>query len=86
MLKEELPNTTLVINSVLPVSIKKTNSDAAFSYQVEFNNALRDLANSYGITFLENSPFLSGKDKPYSSDGVHPKSFYYFLWAKHMIS
>ena len=86
MLKEELPNTTLVINSVLPVSIKKTNSDAAFSYQVEFNNALRDLANSYGITFLENSPFLSGKDKPYSSDGVHPKSFYYFLWAKHMTS
>ena len=86
MLKEELPNTTLVINSVLPVSIKKTNSDAAFSYQAEFNNALRDLANSYGITFLENSPFLSGKDKPYSSDGVHPKSFYYFLWAKHMTS
>lgn len=86
MLKEELPNTTLVINSVLPVSIKKTNSDAAFSYQAEFNNALRDLANSYGITFLENSPFLSGKDKPYSSDGVHPKSFYYSLWAKHMTS
>ena len=70
----------------LPVSIKKTNSDAAFSYQAEFNNALRDLANSYGITFLENSPFLSGKDKPYSSDGVHPKSFYYSLWAKHMTS
>lgn len=86
MLKEELPNTTLVINSVLPVSIKKTNSDVAFSYQAEFNNALRELANSYGITFLENSPFLSGKDKPYSSDGVHPKSFYYFLWAKHMTS
>lgn len=86
MLRRELPNTTLVINSILPVSIKKTNSDVSFSYQSEFNNALRELANSYGIVFLENSPYLSGKDKPYSSDGVHPKSFYYSLWAKHMTS
>lgn len=86
MLKEELPNTTIVINSILPVSIKKTENDSSFSYQIEFNNALKDLAASYGITFLENSPYLSGKDKPYSSDGVHPKSFYYELWAKHMTS
>lgn len=86
MLKEELPNTTIVINSILPVSIKKTENDFSFSYQIEFNNALKDLAASYGITFLENSPYLSGKDKPYSSDGVHPKSFYYELWAKHMTS
>lgn len=86
MLKEELPNTTLIINSILPVSTKKTNSDSSFSYQIEFNTALKELANSYGITFLENSPFLSNKDKPYSSDGVHPKSFYYSLWAKHMTS
>ena len=86
MLRRELPSTTLVINSILPASIKKTNSDASFSYQSEFNNALRELANSYGIVFLENSPYLSRKDKPYSSDGVHPKSFYYSLWAKHMTS
>lgn len=86
MLKEELPNTTIIINSILPASNKKTESDSSFSYQIEFNNALKDLANFYGITFLENSPFLSEKEKPFSSDGVHPKSFYYELWAKHMTS
>lgn len=86
MLKSELPGVTIIINSILPASTKKTNNDQAFAYQEEFNNALKELANSLGIPFLENSPYLLNKEKPYSSDGVHPKSFYFTLWAKHMTS
>lgn len=86
MLKSELPGVTIIINSILPASAKKTSNEPAFAYQEEFNNALKELANNLDIPFLENSPYLLNKEKPYSSDGVHPKSFYYSLWAKHMTS
>ncbi len=85
-LKEKLPNTTIVINSILPVSKKAVNKSSAFSYQELFNNELKKLANELNITFLENSVYLNEKEKPYSSDGIHPKAFYYTLWAKHMVS
>lgn len=86
MLKSELHGVTIIINSILPASNKKTSNEPAFAYQEEFNNALKELANNLDITFLENSPYLLNKEKPYSSDGVHPKNFYFTLWAKHMTS
>lgn len=85
-LKETLPNTTIVINSILPVSHKAVNKSSAFSYQELFNNELKNLANELNVPFLENSVYLNEKEKPYSSDGIHPKAFYFILWGKHMVS
>ncbi len=85
-LKEALPNTIIIINSILPASQKAVNKSSAFSYQELFNNELKNLANELNVPFLENSVYLNEREKPYSSDGIHPKAFYFTLWGKHMVS
>lgn len=79
-----LPNTTIIINSVLPASAKAQQKDPAFQYQELFNTHLKELADSLNIDFLENSSFLLEKENPYSSDGVHPKAFFFQKWGKNM--
>lgn len=83
-IKSVLPNTQIIINSILPVSEEAIKRNNAFSYQELFNTRLKELADSEGIPFLENSVYLEYNANPFSTDGVHPKGFYYPLWAKNM--
>lgn len=83
-LEKTLPNTKIIINSILPVSEKAVSKTPAYSYQELFNTKLKELAEELGIPFLENSVYLKEKENPFSQDGVHPKGFYYSLWAKNM--
>lgn len=83
-IRSVLPNTQIIINSILPVSEAAIERNNAFSYQELFNTRLKELADSEGIPFLENSVYLEYNANPFSTDGVHPKGFYYPLWAKNM--
>lgn len=85
-IKNTLPNTKIIINSILPVSEEALRKNNAYSYQELFNNELKKLAEEENISFLENSSFLYERENPFSTDGVHPKGFYYSLWAKNMAS
>lgn len=83
-IRSVLPDTQIIINSILPVSDEAIKRNNAFSYQELFNTRLKQLADSEGIPFLENSVYLEYNANPFSTDGVHPKGFYYPLWAKNM--
>ena len=83
-IKNALPNTKIIINSVLPTSSNAILNDNCFSYQSLFNEELKKLAIDQNVEFLENSYFLN--DESFSSDGIHPKSYFFFLWARHMAS
>ena len=77
-----LPDTKIIINSVLPTSSKTSSDTPAFSYQPQFNKALKELASELKIDFLENSGYLN--DNEYSPDGIHPKRKFFYEWAEHM--
>lgn len=83
-LNEKLPNTKIVINSILPVSEKALQKNSALGYQELFNTELKKLADERNIPYIDMSLHLFDKEKPFESDGVHPKGFYYPLWAKQM--
>ena len=83
-IKNALPNTKIIINSVLPTSSNAIANDNCFSYHGLFNEELKKLAIDQNVEFLENSYFLN--DESFSSDGIHPKSYFFFLWARHMAS
>lgn len=85
-LQSKLPNTKIIINSVLPVGEKAIEKDASFTHQEEFNTALKALAKEMNLDFIENGFIVYTKENPFSSDGVHPKSFFFFAWGKHMAS
>ena len=85
-IRKELPSTKIINNSVLPVAEKAIEKDKAFTYQKEFNEALKKLAKELNIDFIENESLIYANEKPFSSDGIHPRSFFFYLWGRHMAS
>lgn len=85
-IKEQFPNTTIGINEILPVSDNALSKNPAYGYRDEFNTRLKEFCKENGVIFIENSFLLDeAKDgKKFESDGVHPKPFYYKLWANNM--
>lgn len=82
-----LPNTKICVNSILPVSDDAANNNVAYTYEKEFNTRLKELCSSLGVTYIDNRELLKQNNggKMFESDGVHPKPFYYKLWASNMI-
>ena len=85
-IQSELPNTKIIVNSVLPVSDYATANDPSFTYQPMYNDALKNLAKELGIQFLENGVYLADRVNSFSPDGVHPKVPFFQNWGKHMAS
>ena len=85
-IQSELPNTKIIVNSVLPVSDYATANDPSFTYQPMYNDALKNLAKELGIQFLENGVYLADRVNSFSADGVHPKVPFFQNWGKHMAS
>lgn len=81
-----LPDTKIIVNSVLPVSDYATANDPSFTYQPMYNDALKNLAKELGIQFLENGVYLADRVNSFSADGVHPKVPFFQNWGKHMAS
>lgn len=85
-IQSELPNTKIIVNSVLPVSDYAVANDPSFTYQPMYNDALKNLAKELGIQFLENGVYLADRVNSFSADGVHPKVPFFQSWGKHMAS
>ena len=60
---------------------------SAYILEKEFNTRLKELCSSLGVTYIDNRELLKQNNggKMFESDGVHPKPFYYKLWASNMI-
>lgn len=85
LIKEKLPDTVIIINSVIKVTDNATVKKPGLKYYTEFNNALMNMAKEMDIDFLENNRFLTS-DSDFGGDGVHPKRFYFYLWGRQMAS
>lgn len=82
---EKLPEVLIIVNSVIPVTKKAYTNKPGLKYYNEFNDALKEMAKSMDLDFLENSRFLTGDDS-YGADGIHPKRYYFYMWGKQMAS
>ncbi len=82
---EKLPNVVIIVNSVIPVTQKAYTNKPGLKYYNEFNEALKEMAKSMDLDFLENSRFLTGDDS-YGADGIHPKRYYFYMWGRQMAS
>ena len=53
-------------------------------YYPEFNQALEDLCQQMGCTFIDNTFLVDGRDDMYEPDGEHVIADYYPLWLTYM--
>ena len=71
-LRKKLPDTTLYVNSIFPVSAAKQ----------EEKPALQKMCDENQIAFLDNTSLVS--DTYYEEDGIHFKADFYPIWLKRM--
>lgn len=86
-IRKKFPGVRICINSVLPVSQEALEKNQDFKYEQLFNQKLEEFCKSNDITFIDNRDLLKQSDngKIYETDGIHPKYFYYNLWANNMV-
>jgi lysophospholipase L1-like esterase len=91
-IKKDAPETTLYLQSVLPVAgsvipaiyAKITNGKVK-----ELNKGIRELANSDRLTYIDlyNDVFISNEGQlkiEFTTDGLHLKAAAYIIWAKYL--
>ncbi len=85
-LRELLPNTRICINAILPVSQNALNNNPAYAYRDTFNARLKEFCTENDILFIDNEFILdqNGDGNKFEGDGVHPRPFFYRLWATNM--
>ncbi len=85
-IRKALPNTTIYVCSIFPVSQEAIDRDSSFQYINLFNDRLQQLCNDKGISFIDSRYLLSNVSNPYGPDGIHPKAFFYKEWANDIMS
>ena len=87
-IRKVLPNTKIYINSLLPVSDESKAGNKNFTYDDLFNERLKQFCEDENIVYIDNRDILqkSPDGIPYEPDGIHPRPFFYRMWASNMIN
>lgn len=87
---EVLPNATIYVQSILPVSKEKSdNSDIYKNEKINrFNKAIEEMARSKGYTYLDVAQIFKDSNgalpKDASADGVHLNKEYSVRWLEYL--
>lgn len=81
-LRTALPETTICINSIFPVSEAKSAEEPLFKKISSFNEALQQMCDENQLAFVDNTDIAS--DVYHEEDGIHFKIDFYPLWLRRM--
>lgn len=89
-IKNNQPNSKIIIQSILPVSKKKSQSDRIYNKKNidHYNTEIKKLAQSKGVNYLEVNKAVSDSEgflPPNSSnDGIHLNNIYCKKWCEYL--
>ena len=83
-LKEELPETTLYVNSLIPMGQCQLERIGGLEVFKTCNSLLQLMCEKEGIGFIDNTALIEWKDELFEFDGIHPKYPLYPKWLYHM--
>lgn len=84
-LNQELPGTTVFINSILPATGTGYASFEGYARIPEYNAVLQEMAQENGYKFIDNSTVAYEYMDLYEQDGLHLQKDFYRHWAASMI-
>lgn len=77
-LQQRLPNTTIYVDSIWPVTKEANKREPLTVYIPDYNKLMRQMCREVGVTYLDYDPlFRSFTESYYDPDGVHPKYKFY---------
>ncbi|MGN0469703.1 MAG: GDSL-type esterase/lipase family protein [Acutalibacteraceae bacterium] len=91
-IKEKMPDVKIYIQSILPITAKKSkeNKYNLNNEQINiYNKQLKDLAKEKDVPYLDVASVFKNKNgtlpESWTPDGVHLNPDYYYLWADYII-
>lgn len=85
-LMQEFPDSTVYINSILPVAGVGFDADPDYARVGEYNEALQAMAAEKGYHYVDNTILAETHQDLYQEDGVHVGSEFYKYWAANMLT
>lgn len=86
LLEEELPDTTVYLNSILPAVGVGLDADPNYPRIGEYNEALKAMCEEKGHHYIDNSQLVEEHSDLYQGDGLHVAKEFYKYWAANMLA
>lgn len=83
-IRDRVPDLPVYVNAIMPVLPAAEEKKPVLQYVDEFNAALKELCDRWGIPFLDSGDILEGHEDWYQKDSVHLTSEPYTLWLARM--
>lgn len=84
-LLEVSPNSTIVINSIIPPTPGVVESNPTWNQSEEFNEQIKAICEKNGWIYVDNDPLAQGGTADiYAGDGIHFLAGVYPVWATNM--
>lgn len=83
-IREEYPELPVYINGILPILPEAVEKKAELGQAEAFNEALKQMCEELGLTFIDSKDLLEGKEEWYQKDAIHLKAQFYPLWLNRM--
>lgn len=85
LLKEELPQCDVYLNSILPVTEATEALDQIYSSIPEYNDSMKQMCEEKGYNYIDNTTMAQEHMDLYETDGLHLQSAFYTYWATNML-
>lgn len=85
MLRAELPELEIYINSILPVQDWALSKGAAWPRVPEYNVALRAMCEECGCVYIDNDGIIAEHGDLYDADGIHFQKAFYRYWVTNFV-
>ena len=85
MLKKELPDTQIIINSIFPAQDPAFERASAWKKIPEYNEAVKAWCEEKQYAYVDNTDVYEAYKDLYDVDGIHFKKDFYQYWAVNML-
>ncbi len=79
-----LPDTHIFVHAIFPEREDVIADKPYYKYRDDYNNALKELCNEMGVTYIDASFILERAPELFDEDGVHPTIDFYPLWFTYL--
>ncbi|MCF0132598.1 MAG: SGNH/GDSL hydrolase family protein [Blautia sp.] len=83
-LKAALPDVPIYINCILPILPSRIEIEPELVYYPQYNEALQQLCDEEGFTYIDTSFIAESDPDVYEPDGEHVKGYFYPIWLTYM--
>jgi len=83
-LQSNIPGVIIYVHATLPVTEACVQKESKYQYIDLYNSEMEKVCPELGAYFIDSGFILKAKPELYSSDGRHPRKYYYPLWLTYL--